>query len=196
MKTRLEKQIEFLVEADKMKTVFRQNTILDKSRFENDAEHSWHFAIMAMVLYEYADSSKVDICRVLKMALVHDLIEIYAGDTFAYDAIGNQSKEKRESESADKLFAMLPEEQGKEIRSLWKEFDMMETNDAKFASAIDVLQPFLQNYYTQGKMWKHHKITSDKVYKRMQKVKNGLPELWTLVDNIIKDSIEKGYMKQ
>ena len=137
--TRLQKQLRFLVEVDQMKNVLRQTLLVDKSRRENDAEHSWHFALMAMLLSEYADGSKVDFYRVLRMALVHDLIEVYAGDTFAYDKKGNEDKEEREKKAADKLFGMLPEDQGKEIRDLWEEFDQMETPDAQYAASIDRL---------------------------------------------------------
>jgi len=107
---------------------------------------------------------------------------------------GQASSEKRENEAADKLFSILPEEQGKEIKELWKEFDKRETDDAKYASAIDALQPFLHNYYTQGKMWKVHNVTSSQVYERMQRVKNGIPEIWPFVENLIEDSVEKGYI--
>ena len=196
MEKRLQKQIEFLVEVDKMKSIYRQSVLTDMSRHESDAEHSWHFALIAMILYEYVDNSKVDLFRVLKIALIHDLVEIYAGDTMAYDDIGNLTKEKREKEAANKLFALLPEEQGKEMRDLWEEFEAMETEDAKYAVAVDILQSFLQQYNTQGEAWKVHNIAGEKVYKRAEKVKNGLPQLWTFVDNIIKDSIEKGYLKK
>jgi putative hydrolase of HD superfamily len=197
MGTRIERQIEFLAEVDKMKSIYRQSMLIDKSKYENDAEHSWHFALMAMILYEYVDSTKVDICRVLKIALIHDLVEIYAGDTPAYDVAGNLSKEKREREAADKLFAMLPQEQGDEIRGLWEEFEEMETADSKYANAIDVLQSFLQQYHTKGTAaWKKYDTTSGQVYKRMEKAKNGIPELWEFIDGKIKDAIEKGYLKE
>ena len=130
---RLEQQMRFLVEVDKMKSVYRRTILIDKTRRESDAEHSWHFALMAMLLAEYADPEKVDCARVIRMALVHDLIEIYAGDTFAYDVQGNQDKRQRETEAADKLFALLPEDQAAEIRALWEEFDAMETPDAQYA---------------------------------------------------------------
>ena len=150
MNTKLEKQLQFLIEVDKMKTILRQTLLVDKTRRENDAEHSWHFALMAIILYEYADQGKVSLYRVLKMALVHDLIEIYAGDTFAYDDAGNATKEQRETEAADKLFGILPSGQGEELRALWEEFDRMETPDAMYAAALDLLQPFINNYLTEG----------------------------------------------
>lgn len=194
IKDRLKKQLEFLGEADKMKNVFRQSLIMDGSRRENDAEHSWHFALMAAVLYEYAGSAGIDLGRVLKMALVHDLVEIYAGDTFAYDTAGYETKEERENEAARRIFGLLPGEQGTEYRELWQEFDKMETADSLYAAAIDRFQPFFANYRTQGYTWSLHKVTSDQVYKRMSVVKHEIPELWEFVEFVIHDSIEKGYI--
>ena len=194
--TRLQKQLRFLVEVDQMKNVLRQTLLVDKSRRENDAEHSWHFALMAMLLSEYADGSKVDFYRVLRMALVHDLIEVYAGDTFAYDKKGNEDKEEREKKAADKLFGMLPEDQGKEIRDLWEEFDQMETPDAQYAASIDRLQPLINNYMTQGHTWHIGTVTSKDVYARAAIIEKASPELWKVVQFIIKDSIEKGWLKE
>ena len=196
MKKRFEQQLKFLTEVDKMKSVLRQTLLVDKSKRENDAEHSWHFALMAMILYEYADQTKVNLTRVLKMALVHDLIEIYAGDTFAYDDNENESKEEREALAAKKLFSLLPLDQGHEIKELWLEFDQMETTDARYASAIDRLQPFINNYMTEGHTWKIGNVTSDKVYKRMDMVRVATPDLWPFVVEVINESIEKGYLKQ
>ena len=174
---RLEQQMRFLVEVDKMKSVYRRTILIDKTRRESDAEHSWHFALMAMLLAEYADPEKVDCARVIRMALVHDLIEIYAGDTFAYDVQGNQDKRQRETEAADKLFALLPEDQAAEIRALWEEFDAMETPDAQYAAAIDRLQPFLNNYLTQGHTWGLGGVKSAQVYERMDPIRVALPEV-------------------
>ena len=196
MDDRLNKQIHFLIEVDKMKNVLRQTLLIDKSRRENDAEHSWHFALMAMILYEYADQTKVNLDRVIKMALVHDLVEIYAGDTFAYDDVGNESKREREQSAADRLFALLPSDQSIEIRNLWEEFDAGETSDSQYAAAIDHLQPFISNYMTEGHTWKIGNVTSDRVYKRMGMVKKGTPELWPFVVSLIDASIEKGYLKK
>ena len=193
---RLEQQMRFLVEVDKMKSVYRRTILIDKTRRESDAEHSWHFALMAMLLAEYADSEKVDCARVIRMALVHDLIEIYAGDTFAYDVQGNQDKRQRETEAADKLFALLPEDQAAEIRALWEEFDAMETPDAQYAAAIDRLQPFLNNYLTQGHTWGLGGVKSAQVYERMDPIRVALPEVWPFVDKMIQESIEKGYLEE
>lgn len=193
---RLEQQMRFLVEVDKMKSVYRRTILIDKTRRESDAEHSWHFALMAMLLAEYADPEKVDCARVIRMALVHDLIEIYAGDTFAYDVQGNQDKRQRETEAADKLFALLPEDQAAEIRALWEEFDAMETPDAQYAAAIDRLQPFLNNYLTQGHTWGLGGVKSAQVYERMDPIRVVLPEVWPFVDKMIQESIEKGYLEK
>ena len=183
-------------EADKMKSVFRQTILSDKSREETDAEHSWHFALMAMTLSEYAGFDGVDINRVVRMAILHDLIEIYSGDTFAYDVKGNESKAEREKEAADKLFTLLPDDLSTEYRALWEEFDRMETPDAMYASAIDRLQPFLNNYLTDGHTWVKHGVSAEQVYKRMEPVRTALPELWEFVESVIRDSCMKGYIKK
>lgn len=192
---RLEEQMRFLVEADKMKSVYRRTILINQTRRESDAEHSWHFAMMAMLLAEYADPGKVDRNRVIRMALVHDLIEIYAGDTFAYDVVGNQDKLRRETEAADKLFAILPADQGTELRALWEEFDAMETPDAQFAAAIDRLQPFINNYLTQGHTWGLGGVKSAQVYERMDPIRVAIPKIWPFVDKMIQESIEKGYLE-
>jgi putative hydrolase of HD superfamily len=196
MTEELQNQLHFLTEADKMKSVYRQTLLTDKSREETDAEHSWHFALMAMTLYPYAADKSVNLDRVLKMALVHDLVEVYAGDTFAYDAVGYEDKAERENAAADRLFGLLPAEQAQEYRSLWEEFDAMQTPDALYASAIDRLQPFINNVKTHGHTWVQHGVTADKIYKRMAPVREALPELWSFVENEIQSAIEKGYIKQ
>lgn len=194
MTDKLQKQLQFLIEVDKMKTILRQTILMDKSRQETDAEHSWHFALMALTLFEYAASDQIDINRVIRMALLHDLVEIYAGDTFAYDTAGLLDKEAKEIEAADKLFALLPEEQAHEFRALWEEFDQMETPDAMYAAAIDRLQPFISNYQTDGHTWVLHKVSADKVYQRMMPIKSALPELWFFVEDVIQDAIGKGHI--
>ncbi|MBR5376243.1 MAG: HD domain-containing protein, partial [Lachnospiraceae bacterium] len=143
-KTRLDQQLLFTAEIDKMTSVLRRTVLIDKSRRENDAEHSWHIAVMAMLFSEYA-KEPVNIGRAVEMCVVHDLVEIYAGDTFAFDVEGNIGKEERERKAADKLFSQLPDDQGRMIRKLWEEFDAMQTNDAKYAACMDRLQPFLHN---------------------------------------------------
>ena len=195
MTDKLKGQLKFLSEADKMKNIFRQTRLADRSREENDAEHSWHFALTAMTLFEYCEIEGVNIDRVIKMALVHDLVEIYAGDTFAYDEKGNESKEDREKESADKLFSLLPNEQAVEYRTLWEEFDLMKTPDAIYASAIDRLQSHHNIHLSGGYTWEKHKVTEDKIYKRMAPVKIALPRLWEFVELTINEGLEKGYIK-
>lgn len=189
---RFEQQLEFLKVVDGMKNILRQTMLIDYSRRENDAEHSWHFAVTAMILSEYA-SEEIDLFRVLKMALIHDLVEVYAGDTFAYDVEGNLKKQERELLAADKIFGLLPKDQGLELRQLWEEFDAMETKDALYAACIDRIQPFINNYFTQGHTWRKGNVRPEQVYQRLEPVKRGLPELWEFVEFVIEDSIKKGY---
>jgi putative hydrolase of HD superfamily len=192
--SRLAQQIQFIVEIDKLKRVLRQTLLMDESRRENSAEHSWHLAMMAILLAEYAPSSTVDVLHVIKMLLVHDLVEIDAGDTFCYDLQGNQNKEVREAEAATRLFGLLPEEQGAELRALWEEFEAQETVAAQFATALDRLQPLLHNQQTRGGTWRIHGISRDQVLRRMHPVKEGAPALWPLVEQIIEDSVVAGYL--
>ena len=187
-------QIKFAITIDEMKNIFRRNLLADGSRRENDAEHSWHLAMLAMILEEYS-AEKVDIERVLKIALIHDLIEVYAGDTFAYDAKGNEDKHEREIQAAEKLFGMLDPVQGAEIRGLWDEFEAMETAESKYANAIDRIQPLILNYLTDGHTWKMGDVTSDKIYKRMDIIRTATPELWHIVEGIINTSINAGILK-
>lgn len=194
---RFQKQLEFILEIDKMKTVLRQSLICGKTRQENDAEHSWHMAVMAVLLYEYAPSKDVNLLRVIKMILIHDLVEIYAGDTFCFDKKGNEDKELREKAAADQLFPMLPEDQASEFRALWEEFDTMQTIDSIYAAAIDRLQPFLLNYCNDGYTWSLlDDITSKEVFERLGKIKYGLPELWPVIVQMVESFIEKGILKK
>ncbi len=149
---------------------------------------------MALTLFEYAGFDGIDIDRVLRMAIVHDLVEIYAGDTFAYDTKGYEDKEKREKEAANKLFAMLPASLALEYRTLWEEFDQMETPDSKYAAAIDRFQPLLNNYLTDGHTWVKHGVSAEQVYERIAPVKAALPELWEFVEYVVNDSCKKGYL--
>ena len=191
---KIHNQIKFAITIDEMKNIFRRNLLADGSRRENDAEHSWHLAMLAMLLEEYS-AEKVDIERVLKIALIHDLIEVYAGDTFAYDAKGNEDKHEREIQAAEKLFGMLDPDQGTEIRELWDEFEAMETAESKYANAIDRIQPLILNYLTDGHTWKMGDVTSDKIYKRMDIIRTATPELWHIVEGIINTSIKAGILK-
>ena len=192
--SRFEQQMRFLVEIDQMKNVLRQTLLADGSRRESDAEHSWHLAMYAMLLSEYAPEP-VDVSRVIRMVLVHDLIEIYAGDTFCYDKEGNRDRAAREAAAADQLYALLPADQAGEYRALWEEFDRMDTPDSRFAAALDRVQPIINNYLTDGHTWKLGHVTSAQVYERMAPVKNGLPEAWKVVEWIINTSIEKGFLQ-
>lgn len=191
---RLDSQFLFTAEIDKMTSVLRRTLLLDLSRRENDAEHSWHIAVMAMLFSEYA-AEPVDIGRVVQMCVVHDLVEVYAGDTFAYDAAGNADKEAREKAAADQLFGMLPKEQGRMIRSLWEEFDAMESADAKYAACMDRLQPFLHNTLTDGHTWVEGGTDRAAVEKRMAIIKEFMPQVYTWVAENIRHAIEAGWLK-
>lgn len=191
---RLDQQLKFTAEIDKMTSILRRTMLIDGSRRENDAEHSWHIAVMALLFSEYT-IEPVDISRAVKMCVVHDLIEIYAGDTFAYDVKGNQDKAQREQAAADKLFAILPSEQGSEIRSLWEEFDAMQTPDAKYAACMDRLQPFLHNTLTNGHTWVEGQTNSGMVKKRMSIIKDFMPQVYDWVEQNISNAIQKGWLK-
>ena len=193
-KDKLDRFLKFTVEIDKMTAVYRRTLLVDKSRRENDAEHSWHIAVMAMLFEEYA-VKKVNVPRVVEMCVVHDLVEIYAGDTFAYDVKGNEDKEKREAMAADKLFGQLPEEQGKMIRTLWEEFDAMETPDAQYAACLDRLQPFLHNTLTDGHTWVEGGTERAAVEKRMAIVKEVMPEVGEWISANLDRAIENGWLK-
>ncbi len=192
---KLDELIRFSAEIDKMKSVYRHTLLIDKSREETDAEHSWHLATMVMLFKDYAPKG-ADIDRCIKMALVHDLVEIYAGDTFAYDVQGYESKAQREEEAAQKLFSMLPDNQGEEYKLLWQEFDKEETPDALYTCSLDRLQPLINNYLTQGHTWKDGFVTYDKVVKRQQVIRKAMPELWIKVEEMLDDSVAKGWLKK
>jgi len=191
---RLDQQLKFTAEIDKMTAVFRRTLLVDKSRRENDAEHSWHIAVMALLFEEYA-IEKVNVSRVAEMCVVHDLVEIYAGDTFAYDVKGNQDKEAREAMAADKLFGQLPKEQGEMIRTLWEEFDAMETSDAKYAACLDRLQPFLHNTLTGGHTWVEGGTHRAAVEKRMSIIKEFMPKIYEWISANLDRAIESGWLK-
>lgn len=196
---RLKRQIDFIVEIDQLKRVMRQSRIIgdtqDKSLWENSAEHSWHFAMLAVILGEYADES-VDIAKVMKMALIHDIVEIDAGDTFVYDQVGNLDKAEREGRAASRIFGLLPDDQRDEMMELWMEFEAGETNEAQFAAALDLLQPLLQNYYTQGYSWKKNKVTSDRVLARIDSATKNSKALKEFIEWLITDAVKKGYLNE
>lgn len=190
---KLKKQMAFLIEIDKLKSIFRQSILADGSRFENDAEHSWHLCMYAIILEEYAPEG-VDMLKVLKMALIHDLVEIYAGDTYLYDVEGNKTKADREMKAADKLYSSL-DKQGTELMALWEEFDLCETPEAKFANCLDRLQPIMLNYLTKGKMWLKNGVHKSDVLERGYRLVNyGHPAIVEFLNNLLDESVEKGYL--
>ena len=181
---RLASQIAFLVEADKLKQILRRTPLVDASRQENSAEHSWHMILAAMVAREYMPDP-IDATRVFEMMAVHDLVEIDAGDTFAYDASANKTKDARERAAADRIFGLLPPDQASHLRVLWEEFEAQATAESRFANAIDRLQPLLQNAYAGGGSWSAHHITRDQVLGRMAPIESTMPALWPFVVGII-----------
>lgn len=192
---RLNKQLEFTIEIDKMCDILRRTVLINKSRRENDAEHSWHIAVMAQLFLEYTTES-IDIGHVVRMLVIHDLIEIYAGDTFAYDVKGNEDKKSREIAAADKIFAILPEDQGAEIRLLWEEFDDMKTSDAKYAACMDRIQPFLNNTLTNGHTWMEGKTKRWQVEERMSVVKKMMPEVYEWVEENIQNAVNNKWISE
>ena len=192
---RLDQQLKFSAEIDKMTGIIRRTSLIDKSRRENDAEHSWHIATMAMLFEEYA-KEPVNVPRAVEMCVVHDLIEIYVGDTFAYDVKANEDKADREKEAADKLFSQLPKEQGKMIRNLWEEFDAMETPDAKYAACMDRLQPFMHNSLTEGFTWIESGTNKASVEKRMAVIKDFMPAVYKWIEANIEKAIAMGWLKE
>lgn len=194
IKERLNDQINFILEIDKLKKIYRQSLLTDGSREENDAEHSWHLAIMAIILSEYASDHQLDVLKVLKMVLIHDIVEIDAGDTFIYDIKGNSNKAEREEKAAERLFGLLPSDQAQELQSLWEEFETRETSEAKFAAALDRLEPLLLNSKTEGHTWKKFGIKSETVFQKNQHVQEGSLVLGEYVGKLIENCILKGYL--
>ena len=178
---RIEKQFEFLKEIDKEKNIFRQTYLADGMRKENDAEHAWHMALFVMVLSEYANED-IDVLKTMKIVLIHDLIEIYAGDTYAYDSKGNESKRGRELAAADRLFNILPKDQAEEFRALWDEFEENITPEARFANTMDKIQPLMLNNASDGRSWEEHGVHASQVYGRNEKTHLGSEELWKYAD--------------
>lgn len=192
---RIKQQVSFLECLDQLKQVFRQNLIMDESRRENSAEHSWHIATMAMVLAEYAPQ-KLDQLRVLKMLLLHDVIEIEAGDTFCFDVEGNKDKEEREQRAADQIFGLLPSDNGSEFRLIWDEFEAGKSAEARFANSLDRFQVLLQNLNTRGGTWRIHNIEKARVVQRMLPIKEGAPALWPLVERYLDEACAKGLLRE
>lgn len=188
---RLKKQIDFISEIDKIKSIFRQTYVSDLSRQENDAEHSWHLALMAMVLSEYANE-EVDVLHVIELVLIHDMVEIDAGDTYAYDPEANKTKRERELKAAERIFHLLPDDQAEWVRGLWDEYEASETKEARFALSLDILHPILMNDLGNGLAWVDHDVTEKQARDRIARVKPGSEALFDLCDQIVKENVEIG----
>jgi putative hydrolase of HD superfamily len=193
---RFKSQIEFILEVDKLKQILRRTTLLDRSRQENSAEHSWHLALIVLVLSEYVEADNLNLLRVIKLLLTHDLVEIDAGDTYCYDESGIQDQKEREIRAADRIFKILPEDQAKSFRGLWDEYEDRKTPESRFANALDRFQPLLHNYFTQGHSWRQHGIQKKQVLSRMQPVEEGASLLWDYVTALIDDAVEKGFLEK
>ena len=193
--TRIEKQIQFVKEIDQLKEIYRRSYLLSQNRKENSAEHSWHVAVMALLLKEHADS-EINIVRVVEMLLIHDIVEIDAGDTFCYDPKGSLTQSDRERKAAHRIFGLLPEDQGKRLFELWKEYEAEETDDARFAVAMDRLMPLLHNLGTEGKSWKENGIVKEQVINHNSKIGKSSSRLWEYVEAKIDEAAEKGILPE
>jgi len=189
----LARRLRFALEADRLKAVLRRTRLVDGSRLENSAEHSWHVALLAVLLREAAPPG-VDHDRVVRMLLVHDLVEVDAGDTFCYDADANLGREARERAAAARLFGILPAEQARELAALWEEFEAAESTDARFAAALDRFQPLLLNFHGGGGSWLEHAITRAQVLRRMDPIREGAPALWPVVLDVVERSCQAGWI--
>ena len=192
---RLEKQISFILEADKSKNILRQSYIADGSKREDDSEHSWHLALMAMILNEHSNKD-IDLLRVIEMVIIHDLVEIDAGDTYAYDSSGNGTKRAREVAAAERIFNILPEDQAEFVRALWDEFEEGNTKEALFALSLDKIQPILLNDAAGGKTWRDHGIDKSQIIERNRYSPKGSQELWKFAENLIEQNVSKGNIKE
>lgn len=191
---RLSAQLDFIMEMDRLKHVLRRSPLADGSRRENSAEHSWHLALMAMVLAEYANEP-IDTAKAVRMALVHDIVEIEAGDTYAYDTAGNGDKAQREQAAAETLFGLLPTDQAAEFRALWEEFEARRTPEARFANALDRLIPLLHNYLNHGDVWRANGVSAEQIRRRMQPVGEGATQLDAIVEAVLADSLAHDYIR-
>lgn len=192
---RLNKQLEFILELDKMKKIGRQTYLADSSRKENDAEHSWHMAVMCMLLSEYSNED-IDVLKTMSMLLIHDVVEIDAGDTYAYDAVANTTKKERELKAADRLFGLLPQDQADKMRDLWDEFEAWETKEAKFAHTLDNMQPLLLNDASNGRSWREHGIKAEQPLNRNKRTCEGSEVLYQKVKEIIDKHVEIGNLNK
>ena len=194
MDERIRKQLDFILEIDQEKNIFRQTHLSGHGRSENDAEHAWHMAIMAYLLKEYANE-EIDISRVMIMCLIHDVVEIDAGDTYAYDEEALKDQREREEKAKERIFSLLPEDQKKELTALFDEFEAYETAEAKFAHAMDNFQPLLLNHSNGGGDWKEHDVSASQVYRRQNKTRYGSEKLFEISDMILKKHIEDGDLR-
>jgi putative hydrolase of HD superfamily len=193
---RLSRQMEFLVEIDKLKQVLRRTITIGEGRNENSAEHSWHASVMALVLAEHAADRALDLRRTMEMMLVHDLVEIDAGDTYCYDTEGARDKLERETRAAERIFNLLPPDQAAEVRALWDEFEAGRSAESRFANALDRLEALLLNYHTGGRTWRKHNVGSDQVIERALPIKDGSPRLWEYAQILIADAVERGILRR
>jgi putative hydrolase of HD superfamily len=191
---RLARQISFIAECDKLKEIFRQTINSQSRRAENDAEHSWALCLCVIVLSEYANVPHLDVLRVLKMVIIHDLVEIDAGDTFAYDTAAASSQHEREARAADRIFGLLPADQSRDFRALWDEFEDRATPEAKFAHACDRFQPMLLNAQTEGGSWRKHNVTHDKAQVRGAPVADGSQVLWETIEHLLREAVAAGHL--
>lgn len=191
---RLARQIAFIAECDKLKEIFRQTINSQSRRRENDAEHSWAFCLCVMVLAEHANVPNLDVLRVLKMGLIHDLVEIDAGDTFAYDTAAVVNQHDREARAADRIFGLLPADQCREFRALWDEFEARATPEARFAHACDRFQPMLLNARTEGGSWRAHGVTHDRAQVRGAPVADGSQVLWEAIEQLLREAVAAGHL--
>ncbi len=192
---RLDKQVQFILEIDKLKNILRRSYLIEDQRLETSSEHSWHVAVLASILAEHADE-KIDTTKVIKILLFHDIVEIDAGDTFLYDSKGSVDKAEKESRAAERIFGLLPEDQAEEMKNTWDEYEARETPEAKFAYAMDRFMPILHNYHTQGKSWKEHKIRLDQVLSMNKPISEGSEKLWEYAFALINDAVAKGFLSE
>ncbi len=189
---RLDEQLQFVLEIDKLKHVLRR-TLLPMGRRENSAEHSWHLAMCVLLLAEYADE-KIDLARTVLMALVHDIVEVDAGDVYAYDDAAQRHKAERERKAADRLFNMLPPDQARQMREVWDEFEGRQTPESRFANAVDRFQPILLNHASRGESWRQYGITSERILARNRSIEAGSVRLWRYVEMLVEDALKQGYL--
>lgn len=194
-KERFAKQIDFILEADKEKNILRQTHLSGHGRRENDAEHAWHMAMMIYLLKEYANR-EFDLAKTMMMALIHDIVEIDAGDTYAYDAAGLATQAEREEKAAERIFGLLPDDQRAELRALFEEFEANETAEANFAHAMDNFQPLLLNHSNEGGDWREHQVCRSQVWRRQSKTELGSAEIWEYTRGLIEENIRKGNIKE